>query len=153
MRSDWIADIVTRMGKKSVIATVLCLINVILQLNGQDFQSPVIFKLDDAPILFKQFVVKYNKTYGSEMEYQERYNNFVRTLRKINVKNSHPSSVKVGPNEYADLTPQEWNNHLKDLVTKTNPARPRDPELELARHFQSHPNLKFMFHSAKTYFK
>lgn len=68
------------------------------------------YNLRDGPQLYEKYVKKYHKTFKAQREYQDRYNNFMKTLRKINVINSRPNSQKVRPNQFADLSTDERNN-------------------------------------------
>lgn len=131
----------TAMWKHFVVVKTFCLMNLILLLKGQGFNPAYFNRLSDAPKLFKQFITKYNKTMKSEYEHQERFKNFVKTLKNINVVNARPNAEKVGPNQYADLSYDEW----KKTTINKEPERVRDPELEYVAKINNQPNLRAMF--------
>lgn len=77
-----------------------------------------IFQMQEAPFLFQKFMKRYDKKYNNEWDYQNRYLNFVNTLRKVNEINAEPGSVKVVPNKYADLSDQERSLLEEEQTTK-----------------------------------
>lgn len=66
-----------------------------------------VFDVADGPHLYQNFIKAFHKTFKSSVEYRRRYQNFVRTLRKVNDINGQPGSVKMVPNFFADLDAQD----------------------------------------------
>merc|ERR1719507_1804718 len=67
---------------------------------------------------FKDFKLKYEKTYSSFNEELKRMNIFQANLAEIEAHNNGRSSYKKGVNQFTDLTKEEWNitRQLPDSV-------------------------------------
>ncbi|CAB3224256.1 unnamed protein product [Arctia plantaginis] len=76
--------------------------------DSDDEQPKPIYKLEDAPKLFKQFIKDYDKKYKNEEDKSEHYKTFVNTLKEINMINSNKEySSTVDINLFADLSTEE----------------------------------------------
>ncbi|VVC93061.1 unnamed protein product, partial [Leptidea sinapis] len=68
------------------------------------------YELSDAPRLFQEFKVHYNRHYASSVEEQMRYKIFVDNLKEIirlNAMQPDPPTTVYDINQFADRTPQE----------------------------------------------
>lgn len=81
--------------------------------SGKD--TSFVFDLKDAPALYKDFAKRYQRKFKSEFDYNQRYINFVQTLRYINGINSQADTLqKVLPNQYADFSDDERREFLRE---------------------------------------
>lgn len=74
-------------------------------------------------ILFAQFIISYNKIY-EDSEFFNKYNIFKNNYDQIQFFNSQNNTYKLGINEYADLTQDEWNNKLNAFGFNTDNSCP-----------------------------
>jgi len=73
---------------------------------------------------FGDFVRKYGKTYRSVGEIFHRYDNFVKSMERIQEHNSQPSSYQLGITQFADHTPMEFRRRYLTLrVPKDSESR------------------------------
>lgn len=126
-----------------IVVTAINLINVLLAM-GEGFTSPHIYDLQNGQQLYEDFAAKYNRTFAGELDYQNRYSNFLRTLKNVNRINSIKGSVKVGINQYADFTATEYEK------TMNQPEKKVDPELALMLR-NKEPDVLSLFKIAKSY--
>jgi cathepsin L len=78
---------------------------------------------------YKQFLEKYNKTYGTYDEYWTRYFIFLNNSNYMEYRNNQNLSYKLGINQYADLTFDEFSyvykgynyspDYYRKLTTRT----------------------------------
>lgn len=81
---------------------------------SSESDSSFVFQLKDAPELYKDFAKRYHRTFKSEYDYNQRYLNFVQTLRYINSINTQSDTQqKVLPNQYADYSDDERRAYLR----------------------------------------
>nr|XP_021191847.2 uncharacterized protein LOC110377323 [Helicoverpa armigera] len=93
-----------------------------------------VFQLKDAPELYKDFIKRYHRTFDSEYDYNQRYMNFVQTLRYINSINAQSfTQQKVLPNQYADFSDEERRAYLRKTEKKI------DPELKIILRMKDEP--------------
>lgn len=96
------------------------------------------FDLKKAPQLYEQFIQRHKRKFKSEEEYNERFQNFVQTLRYINKINaqSHATQQKVLPNQFADFS----NDERRRILQRT--TKNIDPELKTILRIKDNPNVK-----------
>ena len=70
-------------------------------------------------ILFAQFMINYDKIYGDN-EFLDRYNIFKENYQQIQFYNLQNNTFKLGINEYADLTIDEWYRRFNSLYLNKN---------------------------------
>lgn len=127
-----------------VVVMAINLINVILAIEKGRFMSPnYVYDLRNGQKIYDYFIAKYNRTFNGELDYQNRYSNFIRTLKKINQVNSITDSVKVGPNQFADYSTAEYRAAMKKL------GKDDDPELAITRE-RNTPDVKSLFKVARS---
>merc|ERR1711990_489370 len=74
---------------------------------------------------FKDWMVKYEKTYTSDADYLHALKNFEATLRRVDTLNSDPQDTAVyGLGPFSDLSPLEFRNAY--LMKDYTPAEPVD---------------------------
>lgn len=101
---------------------------------------------DKTRIMYNDFIKKHNRTFANEREYEKKYNNFVKTLKKIDEKNNENMGQKFGPNKYADFSVEEYNKATtfhqkvdKELMSSLNSNLNRLPEvLSMYNYAQSY---------------
>lgn len=69
-----------------------------------------IYNLNEAPQLFKKFMVDYGKTYRDQEEYNKRYKIFVSNLEIINKLNSEGGTASYDINQFADMEDVETDS-------------------------------------------
>lgn len=96
------------------------------------------FDLKKAPELYEQFIKRHNRKFKSEQDYNERFQNFVVTLRHINTINaqSHKTQQKVLPNQFADFS----NDERRRILQRT--TKNIDPELKQILRIKDNPNIR-----------
>lgn len=131
----------SEMGKYSLI--VLIAINLINVLALNDSKKHV-YDVNNAEELYKNFIIKHNRTFQYDWEYKNRLNNFRSTLMKINefnVRNGPRGSI-VGPDRFADYSAESYTK-MKQL------NKPKvDPDLELMEKIKNtyqNPVVKSLF--------
>lgn len=77
-----------------------------------------IFNLADGPHLYQNFIKAFHKSFRSAEEYHRRYQNFVRTLQKVNDINRQPGLTKMVPNFFADLDEQDREESMMTSTPK-----------------------------------
>lgn len=93
-----------------------------------------VFKLKDAPQLYKDFTKRYHRTFASEYDYNQRYLNFIQTLRYINSINAQTfTQQKVLPNQFADYSDDERREYLRKTAKRI------DPELRMILRMNENP--------------
>ena len=65
---------------------------------------------------FEGFKQQFGKTYQNEVEEQERFSIFVKTLKEIEAHNQSGQGWKKGINQFADWTKEEFNDKLNGYV-------------------------------------
>ncbi|KAH9633314.1 hypothetical protein HF086_004028 [Spodoptera exigua] len=96
--------------------------------------SNFVFRLKDAPQLYKDFIKRYHRTFESEYDYNQRYMNFIQTLRYINSINAQTfTEQKVLPNQFADYSDDERRNYLRKTAKRI------DPELRMILRMNEDP--------------
>ncbi|KAJ8728207.1 hypothetical protein PYW08_016592 [Mythimna loreyi] len=107
--------------EKYFLALALTLLYPLLA-NSLEEESNFVFELKDAPAVYRQFAKRYNRTFKSEYDYNQRYTNFVQTLRYINSINSQGDTLqKVLPNQFADYSDNERVMYLRQHFKHVNP--------------------------------
>ncbi|CAH1645460.1 unnamed protein product [Spodoptera littoralis] len=95
-----------------------------------------VFKLKDAPQLYKDFTKRYHRTFQSEYDYNQRYLNFIQTLRYINSINAQTfTQQKVLPNQFADYSDDERRDYLRKTAKRI------DPELRMILRMNEDPEI------------
>jgi C1A family cysteine protease len=83
---------------------------------------PLLFKskpVDEIEEQFRQFIVKYNKQYTSQEEYDLRFETFKDNLNFINTHNADNTKThKVGINHFADMTDDEFRAKITPKVDR-----------------------------------
>uniref|UniRef100_A0A2H1X189 SFRICE_027567 n=1 Tax=Spodoptera frugiperda TaxID=7108 RepID=A0A2H1X189_SPOFR len=106
-----------------------------------------VFKLKDAPQLYKDFTKRYHRTFTSEYDYNQRYLNFIQTLRYINSINAQTfTQQKVLPNQFADYSDDERRDYLRKTAKRI------DPELRMILRMNENPeeSKEDMFRTQQT---
>lgn len=70
--------------------------------------------------IFRQFINTHKKVYNDEDEYNKRFEIFCKNYEFINNNNSEliDASFKVGINEFADLTKEEFESmYIPGVIT------------------------------------
>ncbi|KAG6556624.1 hypothetical protein Mapa_001565 [Marchantia paleacea] len=76
--------------------------------NAPDFPSA-----KEVQNLFEEWTKKYSKTYANERDKNAHFRNFKENLRRASEHNRKSSSYKLAMNQFADLTPEEFEKkHL-----------------------------------------
>lgn len=132
------------MEKYLWIVTAINLLKVLFAMKEEGLMSPYVHDLQNGQKLYEDFIAKYNRTFTGELDYQNRYSNFMRTLKNVNRINSIQGSVKVGLNQFADFSATEYKKTMDHTEKKV------DPELALMLNKRD-PNLKSLFKIAKSY--
>lgn len=98
-----------------------------------------VFNLADGPHLYQNFIKAFHKSFRSADEYRRRYQNFARTLQKVNDINRQPGSMKMVPNFYADLDEQD----REETMLMTTPKI--DSELKKLNNLEGIPKAADLF--------
>lgn len=77
-----------------------------------------IFNLVDGPHYYQNYIKAFHKSFRSADEYHRRYQNFIRTLQKVNDINIQPGSMKMVPNFFADLDEQDREESMMTSTPK-----------------------------------
>jgi C1A family cysteine protease len=93
------------------------------------FFSLAVFALDEVTLQarFVEYQAKYNKNYPPE-EVPLRYENFVKSIERIQAKNAKSSNVVYGLNKFSDMTPEEFKSQV--LMRKHSIRHHDKPVLE-----------------------
>ncbi|CAG9566499.1 unnamed protein product [Danaus chrysippus] len=70
-------------------------------------KQPVFYAMDEAPILFEDFIREYNKKYDSK-EKEQRFKIFVDNLKRINDLNRKSTNAVHGITKFSDLSEEEF---------------------------------------------
>lgn len=97
-----------------------------------------VFNVADGPHLYQNYIKAFQKTFKSAYEYRRRYQNFVRTLQKVNDINRQPGSMKMVPNFFADLDEQD-----REEIAMTTPKI--DSDLKKLNNFEGVPKSADLF--------
>ncbi|CAG9566500.1 unnamed protein product [Danaus chrysippus] len=73
-------------------------------------KQPVFYSMDEAPILFEDFIKEYNKKYDSK-EKEQRFKIFVDNLKRINNLNRKSTNAVHGINKFTDLSKEEFQKY------------------------------------------
>ncbi|CAH0750793.1 unnamed protein product [Diatraea saccharalis] len=68
------------------------------------------YDLNDAPVLFEQFIKDYERVYKDDEDRKQHYEAFVKSLHTINESNRMNPSATYGINKFADYTDEEKKN-------------------------------------------
>ncbi|KAJ8730042.1 hypothetical protein PYW07_017080 [Mythimna separata] len=68
------------------------------------------YDLNNAKVLFEDFINEYNKNYKDEADKGVHYQAFVKNLKKINKMNEDDSSDVFAINKLTDYTEEEMEN-------------------------------------------
>ncbi|KAM3957537.1 cathepsin F-like [Aphomia sociella] len=68
------------------------------------------YKIDEAEVLFEQFMKEYGRQYSSEVERQSKLETFKQNLHLINEKNRVQPHAVFGITQFSDLSAEEFKN-------------------------------------------
>jgi len=81
---------------------------------------------------FRQWMLKYNKAYATEEEYQTRLGVFLANSETVDQLNKNTVNVTYGLNSLADLTPEEFRQRLGTRYTSSMASLPLLPNAPLS---------------------
>ncbi|KAF9424116.1 hypothetical protein HW555_000825 [Spodoptera exigua] len=91
-----------------------------------------IYKLSDAPKLFKKFIKDFNKKYKDDKDYQKHYNNFVENLKEINRINSDKEYSSTSDiNIFTDFSLEERQSTQSQRIQFKNSSKIFPPVTKL----------------------
>lgn len=123
-----------------VCSCVLILyLTIICNSQGSVQSKYPVFDVADGPHLYQNFIRAFHKSFKSSVEYRRRYQNFVRTLQKVNDINRQPGSMKMVPNYFADLDEQD----REEIMLMTTPKI--DSELKQLGKLDGIPKASDLF--------
>lgn len=70
--------------------------------------------------VFNNYVITFNKSYANVDEYQERYGIFIKNMEYIENYNRKNDTIKLGINQFADMSFHEYNHHYLSKSTYSN---------------------------------
>ena len=100
----------TAAGIAALAALGLVAVNYSSSEGSQLFLSE---RISEQEIAYMRFVTDYGKSYGTKAEFDFRYEQFQKTLKKIEEHNANPAHKStVGVNEFSDWTEAEYKRLL-----------------------------------------